>query len=115
VPNLLLQPIVENAIRHGIVSRSEPGRIEISSSHEGELLRLQVKDNGPGLAPIESSGSRLREGLGLGNTRARLEQLYGPSHRFDMADAPEGGLQVTLDLPFHKGVAPLAQPEVALG
>jgi len=115
VPNLLLQPIVENAIRHGIVSRSEPGRIEISSSHEGELLRLQVKDNGPGLAPMESSGSRLREGLGLGNTRARLEQLYGPSHRFDMADAPEGGLQVTLDLPFHKGVAPLAQPEVALG
>ena len=115
VPNLLLQPIVENAIRHGIVSRSEPGRIDISSSSDGGRLRLQVRDNGPGLAPIENSGGKLRAGLGLGNTRARLEQLYGASHRFEMTDVPEGGLQVTLDLPLHTAVARSVQPEAALG
>ncbi|MEK6300575.1 MAG: histidine kinase [Acidobacteriota bacterium] len=115
VPNLLLQPIVENAIRHGIVSRSEPGRIEISSRRNGDRLLLLVRDNGPGLAPLESSGGKLREGLGLGNTRARLEQLYGAGHRFEMADAPEGGLQVTLDLPFHAAAARSALTEAALG
>jgi len=100
VPNLILQPIVENAIKHGIVSRIAPGRISIIAKREGDVLRLQVKDNGPGLS-LESNGARLREGLGLANTRARLEQLYPAAHHFEMRDAPEGGLQVTLEIPFH--------------
>jgi len=100
VPNLILQPIVENAIKHGIVSRIAPGEIEISAKRVGESLALEVKDNGPGLHRAKSSGL-VKEGLGLGNTRARLEQLYGASHHFDMTDAPEGGLKVTLDIPFE--------------
>jgi len=100
VPNLILQPIVENAIKHGIVSRIAPGEIEISAKRVGDSLELEVKDNGPGLHRAKSSGL-VKEGLGLGNTRARLEQLYGESHHFDMTDAPEGGLRVTLDIPFE--------------
>jgi two-component system LytT family sensor kinase len=100
VPNLILQPIVENAIKHGIVSRIAPGEIEISAKRVGDSLALEVKDNGPGLHREHSSGL-VKEGLGLGNTRARLEQMYGASHHFDMTDAPEGGLRVTLDIPFE--------------
>ena len=101
VPNLILQPIVENAIRHGIVARIAPGRIEIRAGRVGGTLQLQVKDNGPGLSSPQDSAGKLRGGLGLANTRARLEQLYGLSHRFDMSDAAEGGLQVTLEIPFE--------------
>jgi sensor histidine kinase YesM len=102
VPNLILQPIVENAIRHGIVARAAAGRIEIRSSLRGDKLRLQVKDNGPGLSSTQDSGSKLRGGFGIANTRARLEQLYGASHRLEMSDAIEGGLEVTLEIPFEK-------------
>jgi two-component system, LytTR family, sensor kinase len=98
VPNLILQPIVENAIRHGIVARIAPGEIAIRARRLGDQLELQVKDNGPGLG--RTDGLRLKEGLGLANTRARLEQLYRGAYRFDMSDAPEGGLQVTLEIPF---------------
>jgi LytS/YehU family sensor histidine kinase len=101
VPNLILQPIVENAIRHGIVARIAPGRIEIRASRGDGTLQLQVKDNGPGLSSSQDSAGKLRGGLGLANTRARLEQLYGPSHRFDLSDAAGGGLQVTLEIPFE--------------
>jgi LytS/YehU family sensor histidine kinase len=100
VPNLILQPIVENAVRHGIVSRIAPGEIEIRASRTGDILQLQVKDNGPGLHGGEATSGRIKEGLGLTNTRARLQQMYGTAHRFDMADVPEGGLQVTLEMPF---------------
>ena len=99
VPNLILQPIVENAIRHGIVSRIAPGEIEISATRVGDSLELRVKDNGPGLHRY--GAAIVKEGLGLGNTRARLEQMYHSSHHFDMTDAPEGGLKVTLEIPFE--------------
>ncbi|MGA9772893.1 MAG: histidine kinase [Blastocatellia bacterium] len=102
VPNLILQPIVENAIRHGIVARATAGRIEIRSALRNHRLRLQVKDNGPGLSSTQDSGSRLRGGFGLANTRARLEQLYGTSHLLEMSDAVEGGFEVTLEIPFEK-------------
>jgi two-component system, LytTR family, sensor kinase len=114
VPNLILQPIVENAIRHGIVSRIAPGQIEISARLSGDTLRLQVKDNGPGLRLVEGGRGTVKEGLGLANTRARLAQMYGPAHRFEMADAPEGGLQVTLTIPFESSGAVLAQEQAAI-
>ena len=100
VPNLILQPLVENAIRHGIAPRSAPGRIEISAARVGDTLRLQVKDNGPGLCALQSFGPTVG-GLGLANTRARLEHLYGTAYRFEMADAPTGGLVVLLEIPAN--------------
>lgn len=105
VPNLILQPIVENAIRHGIVSRIAPGQIEISASLIVDALQLRVKDNGPGLGSVDGARAIIKEGLGLANTRARLAQMYGPAHKFEMSDAPEGGLQVTLTIPFESSAA----------
>lgn len=113
VPNLILQPIVENAIRHGIVARAAAGRIEIRSGLSNNMLRLQVKDNGPGLSSTQDSSGKLRGGFGLANTRARLEQLYGAAHRLEMSDAVEGGLLVALEIPFEKTSA-RAEQKVAV-
>jgi LytS/YehU family sensor histidine kinase len=110
VPNLILQPLVENAIRHGIVQRVGSGRIEISASRDDRVLRLSVRDNGPGLRADAAPGSR--HGLGFALTRARLERLYGARQSLRFTDAPGGGLEVTLELPF---VAPdAAEPIIAL-
>lgn len=97
VPNLILQPLVENAIRHGIASRSTSGLIEIKAEREGELLRLQVKDDGPGLP----AGKSLNNGVGLSNTLARLQRLYGANQALVFNNAPEGGAVVTLEIPFE--------------
>jgi len=96
VPNLILQPIVENAIRHGIASRSAAGKIEIRASHTNGLLQLQVEDDGPGLSTGE-----YREGLGIANTRMRLEQLYGKECGIEMSNNPYGGLLVSLQIPVR--------------
>jgi two-component system, LytTR family, sensor kinase len=99
VPNLILQPIVENALRHGIAQTRGPGRVEITAKRDNGSLRIRVRDNGPGLAAITRPDDGLKEGLGLSNTRARLEQLYGAAHRFELENAPGGGLLVTLEIP----------------
>ena len=104
VPNLILQPIVENALRHGIAQTRGPGRVEISAKRENGSLRIRVRDNGPGLAAITRPDDGLKEGLGLSNTRARLEQLYGSAHRFELEIAPGGGLLVTLEIPAAAAV-----------
>jgi len=103
VPNLILQPIVENAIRHGVAQTRGAGRVEISAKRENGSLRIRVRDNGPGLRAITRPDDGLREGLGLSNTRARLEQLYGAAHRFELENAPDGGLLVTLEIPAAAG------------
>ncbi len=105
VPNLILQPIVENAIRHGIATRSTPGLIEIKAAERGGMLRIQVRDNGPGLTMDQDLMTKSKEGLGLTNTRARLEQLYGSAQHFEMTNDPEGGLIVTLEIPSGTEVA----------
>ena len=101
VPNLILQPVVENAIRHGIAPQVSPGRIDIIAKRDHERLQVQIKDNGPGLAMKGDCAGLYNKGLGLVNTRARLDQLYGADYRFDLANAPEGGTVVTLDIPFN--------------
>ncbi len=100
VPNLILQPIVENAIRHGIAPRSTPGLIEILAKPQNGTLRIQVRDNGPGLPAGRTSEKIFSKGLGLANTERRLDRLYGAAHRFELSNAPEGGLVVTLEIPF---------------
>ncbi len=101
VPNLLLQPIVENAIRHGIAPRSTPGLIEIEAKQRNGTLRIQVRDNGPGLPAHRTSENLLKRGLGLANTETRLERLYGSDHLFDLSNKPDGGLVVTMEIPFN--------------
>jgi LytS/YehU family sensor histidine kinase len=100
VPNLILQPIVENAIRHGLAAQAGTGRIVIESDHDDVVLKLQVKDNGPGLHAHGNSERSFRHGLGFALTRARLERLYGAKQRLALSDAPEGGLRVILEIPF---------------
>jgi len=94
IPNLILQPIVENAVRHGVARQTDPGHISIRARRQGARLIMRVEDNGPGLKP-SSNGS----GIGLSNTRARLEQFYGSDFSFQIANSAGRGATVTLDVP----------------
>jgi hypothetical protein len=108
VPNLILQPLVENAIRHGVAPSASPAHIEIRASRVGDHLELRVEDNGVG----ERAGRRERGGgLGLENTRARLQTLYGPRHRFEARGGRTGGFTVVIELPFRP--SGLVEPAVA--
>jgi two-component system LytT family sensor kinase len=103
VPNLILQPLVENAIRHGIAPRAAAGLVEIHARRENGMVQLEVLDNGAGLGGANESES-LTQGIGLSNTRARLEQLYGAAHRFELRDRAGGGLAVMIEIPFRRPV-----------
>jgi len=96
VPNLILQPLVENAVRHSIAPRASGGRIEICARREDGNLTIEVRDDGPG-----ARTGQLREGVGLTNTRARLRQLYGGAQALDLGTGPGGGFRVRLSLPAH--------------
>jgi len=99
VPNLILQPIVENAIKYGIAPSLSAGVIEIVSVRKDGRIELQVSDDGPGLRT--SNGDAFKEGIGLSNTRERLRQLYGENHNFEIRNGEKSGLVVTLSIPFH--------------
>lgn len=101
VPSLVLQPLVENAIRHGIAPRASGGQLMVRAARKDETLELRVEDDGPGLA----QGASPKAGVGLGNTRARLEQLYGIRHRFELGERVGGGLAVVLVIPFKRAGA----------
>jgi two-component system, LytTR family, sensor kinase len=96
VPSLILQPIVENAVRHGIEPQSRTGRIELRGTREAGNVVLTVSDNGSGIP----AGGPTREGIGLANTRARLAELYGAQQHFELVNRPEGGLCVRMVFPF---------------
>ncbi|MBD0370191.1 MAG: histidine kinase [Pyrinomonadaceae bacterium] len=103
VPNLILQPLVENAIRHGIAPRITGGRIELSTRNENGILEIRVTDDGEGLHHewrLANSG-----GIGLSNTKARLEQLYGAEHRFHVRNRSGGGVEACLAFPFRQANA----------
>ena len=102
VPPLLLQPLVENAIRHGVARRPGPARVEIRATREGARLQLTVADSGAG---FDAAAAVRREGIGLTNTRARLAELYGGDAALTLANAPEGGARVTLTLPYRAAEA----------
>jgi sensor histidine kinase YesM len=98
VPTFILQPLVENAVRHGISRSSEGGRIRVSAHRaEDDRLVLTVADTGVGFS---TAPGRLREGVGLKNTRARLDQLYGARASLAWENPPEGGARVTVTMPF---------------
>ncbi|HEU5079743.1 MAG TPA: histidine kinase [Opitutaceae bacterium] len=98
IPNLILQPIVENAIRHGIEPYPRPGRINVVARRRDTRLILEVRDTGNGLQPGGPRGT----GIGVANTRARLQELYGSDHRYEMNNRAEGGLSVVLDIPYQE-------------
>ncbi len=100
VPNMILQPLVENAIKHGIAPRSRGGRIEIGAERQNGTLHLSVSDDGVGLKNKETG--ELKEGVGLSNTRARLRHLYGAAHKFDLITSKENGLTLQLEIPFKR-------------
>jgi two-component system LytT family sensor kinase len=112
VPNLLLQPLVENAIRHGIVARRGSGVIGIGARLDGATLTLGVTDNGPGLRARGEDAPGSRQGLGFALTRARLERMYGARQRLRLAEADGGGLEVKIELPFTAS-RPLASDDAA--
>jgi two-component system LytT family sensor kinase len=97
VPGLLLQPIVENAVRHGVARVDGPSLVEIRAQREGGALCLSILDNGPGISEEISR----REGIGMANTRERLEKYYGPAQSFRYSNRAAGGLSVNIRLPFR--------------
>jgi two-component system, LytTR family, sensor kinase len=101
VPSLVLQPLVENALRHGAASRAGACRLVIEARPDGASLRLRVSDDGRGFA--RDAQGRVAEGLGLANTRGRLAQLYGAEGRLDLADNEGGGARVTVTIPLRPG------------
>lgn len=104
VPNLLLQPLVENAIRHGIAKRADAGRLELRAERAGDVLRIALRNEG---APLPPDFDVARSaGIGLRNTVARLEQLYGTAASVRIAQADSATVAVTVELPWH--VAPSA-------
>ena len=97
VPHMLLQPLVENAIKHGLEAHSSAGRIVIGARQDSDMLRLSIRDDGPGHhVPSPRRGA----GLGIANVRTRLAQLYGDRHSFRIASAGGGGTEVTIRFPF---------------
>ena len=99
VPQLLLQPLVDNAVRHGISRRISGGEIRISAWRDAGNLFLQVRDNGPGFD--DGAGGQTKPGLGLGATRERLMTLYGKDQSMDIRTAREGGVEVYVKIPFR--------------
>jgi two-component system, LytTR family, sensor kinase len=107
VPRLILQPLVENAIKHGVAPRIEPGVISIGSRQDDGRLYLTVRDNGVGLTG--TTRARLRDGVGLSNTRDRLECLYGSDHALNFLESSPG-LIVEMRLPFRRVTSGTDEP-----
>lgn len=99
VPNLILQPLVENAIRHGIAERTSPGLLEVYARRAEGSLEIRILDNGPGLPADWQMENTV--GIGLSNTQARLKHLYGSAQRFEIGNRTEGGVEILISIPNH--------------
>ena len=100
VPNMILQPLVENAVKHGIASRTTPGLLEIRAEHRDQHLFLEVTDDGPNARA--GSPDWPSRGRGISNTLARLQQLYGSAQHFSLQRPEAGGTSVRLEIPFRR-------------
>jgi two-component system LytT family sensor kinase len=108
VPRLILQPLVENAVKHGVSKRAAAGRVRVQARIRSERLVLEVHDDGPGVTPPAV------DGVGLANTRQRLSQLYGTAYRFDLTSSPEGGTVARVELPLKFVPAPVFDSQAPL-
>jgi LytS/YehU family sensor histidine kinase len=106
VPNLVLQPLVENAIRHGAASTGGQGVILVKAVRVNGRLRMEVHDNGAG--PRVPERPRTRQGVGVKNTRARLEQMYGADGRLELSHCPIGGTVAAVEIPYRTAAEPSA-------
>jgi signal transduction histidine kinase len=113
VPHLTLQPLVENAVRHGVSRLSSGGTIWITARRDGRELELRVRDNGPGL--VEAAGVPVKTGLGLRTTRERLMTLYGGEQSVDVHNSPGGGAEACVRIPFRIDPNPSADEEILSG
>ena len=104
VPHLILQPVVENAIQHAIAPRAARGQINIEAKRLDNLLRIAVRDNGPGLS--SNAISPAKKCVGLTNVRTRLHQIYGPGFRFELMNGGNGGVTVVMEIPFQREANP---------
>jgi sensor histidine kinase YesM len=102
VPVFLLQPLVENAIRHGIAARADAGLLEITAKREGEQLILMVRDDGANEPPSRQKDPSTGTGIGLANTRARLQTLYGEAASLEAGFGERGGFLATVRLPYRE-------------
>jgi signal transduction histidine kinase len=118
LPSLLLQPLVENAIKYAVSPQESGAEITVTAQLVGPMLRITVSDTGPGLQSggmdnrlagvTFDGGEQVSTGVGLANTRDRLAQAYGEGHRFDIVDPPEGGFCVRIEIPYEEREAPAA-------
>jgi LytS/YehU family sensor histidine kinase len=108
IPGFILQPLVENSIQYSM-QRGEKATIHIAASRSGEMLIVTVSDNGPGVHG--DLDSIVTSGIGLSNTKKRLETLYGDRHSLEIRNLDQGGLRVTLQIPFHHTSTRVLQKE----
>jgi LytS/YehU family sensor histidine kinase len=106
VPLFILQPLVENALAHGIGGRTRGGSVVVKAARDGDRLRLEVADDGAGL----STSVTRRDGIGLSNTRERLRASFGDDQRFTLDGAPDGGAVARIEIPFRLHEAPTETP-----
>jgi two-component system sensor histidine kinase LytS len=117
VPPLIVQPLVENAVKHGLSAKEEGGKIWVHAGRRNGDLQIRVKDDGVGMSAtaiermfaVEEPSRAGRGGLGLRNVNLRLEQIYGPPYRLQIYSRPQRGTEITLNLPF---LQPAAEAEV---
>ena len=117
LPSLLLQPLIENAIKYAVSPQEDGADISVSAQLAGQNVRITVSDTGPGLsdAPVAPTlpASTDSTGVGLANIRDRLAQAFGDRHRFDVRTSPEGGFMVVIELPFQAAAQPKIGSKVA--
>ena len=103
VPNMILQPLVENAIKHGVEQNDDGGRVEVEAMLDGDTLVLRVRDDGPGMAAWTAPADGPANGgrVGLRNTAARLAHMYGAAQQFSVGPAPDGGTVAEVRIPWH--------------
>jgi LytS/YehU family sensor histidine kinase len=106
VPNIVLQPLVENAVKHGISLRTNPGLVRVAASRQADRLCIEIMDEGADAAvPGPADAARKKPGIGLANTRAQLDKLYGENYGLEIRKQPGASTIVTLDLPWRSAPA----------